>query len=279
MPPVTLVIPTLDSSSFIAETFAHYDAMLRRGLLSGVVIVDDSSSDDTWPLLCRQKASLSSSIRLVRLDARYGQLIAYSAGLGLATTDVVMHCDDDVLLSEADLRAFAAEFERTSAVILYGLARGKSDHPRGRSTFLWLVKTFVFYRLQGKEFSSLVIYSRSRIAPIYRRAWGFRGNLFTPWVFHPHELHHTYLGDGSRVLPHPSRYSLAGYIHHQKFLFMMLTRLLSLLVVIAMAGCLVQGWSGTALYTLLTVAAAAFAVSTLLLKIKSKLQYTVAEQL
>ena len=144
MSPITLVIPTLDSSSFIAQTVAHYDAMLGRGVLAAVIIVDDASTDGTWEVICRQKDSLTSSIQLLRLTRRYGQLVAYSAGVVHATTDVILHCDDDVLLSEADLNVFAAEFERTGAALLYGLAQGKGDHPRGRSTFLWLVKTFVF---------------------------------------------------------------------------------------------------------------------------------------
>ncbi len=277
MVPITLVIPTLDSSSFIAQTIAHYDAMLRRGLLESVIIVDDSSTDATWQALCREKDALASSILLLRLDTRYGQLIAYSAGVQRAATDIILHCDDDVLLSEADLRAFAAEFERTGASILYGLAKGKSDHPRGRSTFLWLVKTFVFYRLPDKEFSSLVLYSRSSMDRIFRRAWGFRGNLFTPWIFHPHEVHHTYLGDGSRILPHESRYSLAGYIHHQKFLFMMLARLLSLLLTVSMAACILAGAASRFVYALLVLGVVLFAVSAFLIKVKSRLHFAVAE--
>ncbi len=278
MPPITLVIPTLDSSSFIAETFRYYDDMLGRGLLSAVIIVDDCSADGTWQVLCGQKATLSSSIQLLRLDTRHGQLIAYSAGVQQATTDIIMHCDDDVLLSEVDLRAFANEYERTGGILLYGLAKGKSDHPRGRSTFLWLVKTFVFYKLPDKEFSSLVIYSRSRIARVFRRAWGFRGNLFTPWIFHPHELHHIYLGDGSRILPHPSRYSLAGYIHHQKFLFMMLTRLLSLALLLAMTGCILAGVRNDLTLGLLLSGTLVFVISAVMLKVKSRLQVTVAER-
>lgn len=277
MPPITLVIPTLDSGSFIDDTVAHYDALLRRGLLAAVVIVDDHSTDSTWQVLCHQKARLSSAIQLLRLDARHGQLIAYSAGRERAGTDLILHCDDDVLLSEADLRAFATEYERSEAVLLYGLAKGKSDHPRGRSTFLWLVKTFVFYRLPDKEFSSLVLYSRGRIERIFRRAWGFRGNLFTPWIFHPHELYHTYLGDGSRVLPHASRYSLAGYIHHQKFLFMMLARLLSLLLAASAIACILAGMKNTILYVLLLVGLAFFIISAIQLKGKSRLKFKVAE--
>ncbi|MBS1594679.1 MAG: glycosyltransferase family 2 protein [Bacteroidetes bacterium] len=277
MVPITLVIPTLDSSSFIAQTIAHYDAMLRRGLLQAVIIVDDSSTDATWQTLCREKDTLASPILLLRLDTRYGQLIAYSAGVQRAATDIILHCDDDVLLSEADLWAFTAEFERTGASILYGLAKGKSDHPRGRSTFLWLVKTFVFYRLPDKEFSSLVLYSRNSMDRIFRRAWGFRGNLFTPWIFHPHEVYHTYLGDGSRILPHESRYSLAGYIHHQKFLFMMLARLLSLLLTVSVTACILAGAASLFVYALLILGVVLFAVSAFLIKVKSRLDFAVAE--
>ncbi|MCW3126787.1 MAG: glycosyl transferase [Bacteroidetes bacterium] len=281
MPSVTLVIPTLDSSAFIQQTVRHYHSLLAEvDEIASVIIIDDHSTDDTYDLLLRERDALQSSIQIVQLRENCGQLISYQAGNSLATTDLIIHCDDDVLLTREDLLAYMDAYERSGNILLYGLIAGKNNHRKGRSTFLWLVKTFVFYRLRDKEFSSLCIYDRTVIEHVFRRAWGFRGNLFTPWIFHPHELGHVELNGGSQVLPHPSRYSLRGYVHHQKFLLLMLTRLLSLGLLVAIGVCLISGALRT---NALTVSIAAvvftiFLVSAFLLKVKSGLEFEIGRR-
>jgi glycosyltransferase involved in cell wall biosynthesis len=248
--------------------------------IDAVIIVDDHSTDGTYEIMLSEKESLHSPIQLVQLEKNYGQLIAYQAGNSLTKTNIVIHCDDDVLLTREDLRSYIDSYVRSGHTLLYGLAPGKSDQPRGRSTFLWLVRTFVFYRLKDKEFSSLCIYDKRAIQKIFSRAWGFRGNLFTPWILHPHELGHVTLTGGSRILPHPSRYSMRGYIQHQKFLLLMLTRLLSLTLLTLWIIGMISGVVLTNDRTIfiLTFLVSAFMLSAAFLRIKSELKHEIARK-
>lgn len=278
MPAVTLVIPTLRSSAFIRQTIRHYDALLSEVKdLNAIIIIDDHSPDDTYEVMLNEKKRLGSHIHLIQLDANYGQLIAYQAGNRLALTDVIMHCDDDVLLTSEDLHLYIDNYSRSGYAILYGLAPGKNDQPRGRNTFMWLVKNFVFYRLKDKEFSSLSIYSKQAMNKIFRRAWGYKGNLFTPWILHPSEVGHVSMSGESKVLPHPSRYSMRGYIQHQKFLLLMLARLLSLLLMTTWIICILSGVVVFNILTsfILTFLVSMFMLSAASLRIKSELKFEV----
>jgi glycosyltransferase involved in cell wall biosynthesis len=277
---VTIIIPTLNSSAFIQETVRYYHSLVRDiNEIEAVIIVDDHSSDGTYEIMLQEKKALQSSIKLISLDRNYGQLIAYRAGESLAKTDIIVHCDDDVLLSQSDLQSYIDRYAQGTETILYGLIPGKNSSPKGRNTFYWVVQNFLFYHLRGKEFSSLRIFRKDVLDHIFNRAIGYHGNLHTPWLFRPDELDHVTLSSGSRVIPHPSRYSLSGYFHHQVFLFLVLCRVLSFVAIVALGIAIMAGVlraSHPFTIFMLVITPAIFILSLVFLKIKSKLHFGIS---
>ncbi|MEZ5009066.1 MAG: glycosyltransferase family 2 protein [Chitinophagales bacterium] len=92
---LSLVIPTLNSSGFIKGVIEKILPELPANVKE-VIIVDDSSADNTFKVLNEALVHPSIPIRLIRLQHNYGQAYATKIGIELATFDYVVVFDDDL---------------------------------------------------------------------------------------------------------------------------------------------------------------------------------------
>jgi glycosyltransferase involved in cell wall biosynthesis len=100
VPKVSVVIPTLNRARVLAQTIDRLEAQTIPQDLYEIVVVDNSSTDDT-PNVLTEKARLYSNLRSL-IQAKPGAAPTRNAGLRQATGDIVLFIDNDIL-AEPDL--------------------------------------------------------------------------------------------------------------------------------------------------------------------------------
>ena len=115
-PIVTVVIPTRNRCDWLKETVASVCSQTLKEW--ELIIVDDASTDDTWPWV---NSLADSRIRPVRLNEHSERTRARNAGLAAARGPFILFLDDDDLLPERALEAHHAALATYSdAVASFG---------------------------------------------------------------------------------------------------------------------------------------------------------------
>jgi glycosyltransferase involved in cell wall biosynthesis len=103
----------------------------RYGSQLEVVVVDDGSTDDTWQLLKRLRCNLN--LHLVR-QQNFGQYSALNLAIDAAQGDIIISCDDDMILTPGTIEAMMLRHEVLDNVLLIGFRyHGVADDPRIRA--------------------------------------------------------------------------------------------------------------------------------------------------
>jgi glycosyltransferase involved in cell wall biosynthesis len=139
MPTYSLVIPAYNEEGVIEELVARLGEVMDS--LDGdveAILVDDGSSDGTWPLL-QAAAEADPRIRLVRLSRNFGHQIALTAGVDVSSGDAVIVMDadlqdppevvlemaakwregNDIVYAVRDIREGETHFKRATAAAFY----------------------------------------------------------------------------------------------------------------------------------------------------------------
>jgi len=112
----------------------------QLGLDLEIVCVDDGSSDDTYERMA-QRAATDPRIRLVGLSRNFGKEAALTAGLDLASGDLVVPLDADLQDPPELIGEFVTLWEQGYDVV-YGVRSDRSSDSRAKR---WTAGTF--YRL------------------------------------------------------------------------------------------------------------------------------------
>src|SRR5262245_43726395 len=142
MPSVDFVIPVFNEEEGIAGFHSLLEqALLPSGFTCRYIYVDDGSLDKTPPLL-DQLAAADSRITVIHLSRNFGHQAALSAGLDVATADIVITMDGDgqhppALVKEM-LRHHSAGYDIVQAQRIDSSVRG---------SFLKRTTSSLFYRL------------------------------------------------------------------------------------------------------------------------------------
>jgi polyisoprenyl-phosphate glycosyltransferase len=91
---IAIVVPVYQSAQTLPELVQRLEQALI-GRIFEIVLVDDSSPDDSWVVLKKLQAS-HASLKIVRLLRNSGQHNALLCGLGLTRAAVVITMDDDL---------------------------------------------------------------------------------------------------------------------------------------------------------------------------------------
>ena len=95
-PALSVVIPVYNEEANVPTLCARLNEALRAcGRSYEVILVDDGSSDDTWPALLAA-AKTYPSLRLIRFRHNFGQTAAMSAGFDAARGEVIVTLDADL---------------------------------------------------------------------------------------------------------------------------------------------------------------------------------------
>jgi glycosyltransferase involved in cell wall biosynthesis len=94
-PLVSIIIPTVNSASFIEEVIVELHATSSLWPFPvEIIVVDDGSQDETWRELCRLNARFKC-VKPYRMLTNQGQHTAQLAGLSRFSGDYVVFMDDD----------------------------------------------------------------------------------------------------------------------------------------------------------------------------------------
>ncbi|MDX8151669.1 glycosyltransferase [Patulibacter brassicae] len=154
----TVVITTKDRRDELRR--ALESAVAQRGAAVEVLVVDDGSSDGTAAMVAEE----FPRVRLVSHGASRGLIGRRNEATALARGAIVVHVDDDAVLSSEDtVRVTVAEFDDPQvgavAIPYVDVLHGPRVHQRAPAPGVWAVDTFrgtahalrrdVFLRLGG----------------------------------------------------------------------------------------------------------------------------------
>ena len=142
-PRISCVVPAFNEAASLPALLTALTAQLQAmGCPWEVIIVSDGSRDDT-PMAVAPWL-VDQPVRLIELSRNFGKEIALSAGLDVATGDVVVLMDAD-LQHPVEFLPVMLQHWREGADMVYGL-----QNNRERETLIKRWGTFVFYRLLNR---------------------------------------------------------------------------------------------------------------------------------
>ncbi|WP_082381963.1 glycosyltransferase family 2 protein [Ardenticatena maritima] len=110
-PYISVVIPLYNEEESIPHLYEKLtEALEAYGKPYEVIIVDDGSTDGSYPLL-RQIAEKDKRFKIVRLRRNFGQTAAFAAGFDHARGEVIITMDADLQNDPADIPKLMAKIE------------------------------------------------------------------------------------------------------------------------------------------------------------------------
>lgn len=142
---VSVVIPVFQEADALPTFLAAVRHVLDQGTVSyEIVLVDDGSSDNTWPII-EQEAKTSASLRGFRLSRNFGKEAALCAGLEKSRGAAVIVMDGDGQHPASLLPEMIRMWRATGADIVQAVKRS-----RGRESLSSKASAFLFYVLLDK---------------------------------------------------------------------------------------------------------------------------------
>lgn len=129
-PNLSIVVPCFNEAEVLPETLRRLEALLRKLVSAGrisqassIFLVDDGSSDQTWPLIMRAVDG-GQPVVGVKLSRNRGHQTALIAGLEASDGDAVVSIDADLQDDVAAIEQMLEKFEQ-GADIVYGVRRNR----------------------------------------------------------------------------------------------------------------------------------------------------------
>mgnify|MGYP003294267264 CR=1 FL=1 len=146
---LSIVVPCYNEEAMVVELVEHLDMVLSKltgeGLVgedSHIVLVDDGSTDQTWPLIC-SSCETYKRVNGVKLSGNVGHQNALMAGLTVAkdTSDLIVSLDAD-LQDDTSVISEMIKLSRQGNDVVYGVRKDRtSDSLAKRETAQIFYKT------------------------------------------------------------------------------------------------------------------------------------------
>jgi glycosyltransferase involved in cell wall biosynthesis len=145
--PISAIVPMHNAAATIERCFAPLLAMLSRGEIEEIIVVDDCSTDRSPDI-----AASYPAIRLARIAERSGPAAARNHGAALARGKYLWFVDSDVIAADDCARVLTQSFEQSDAAAVFG---SYDDAPAARN-FLSQYKNLVhrYYHRRGRTSAS-----------------------------------------------------------------------------------------------------------------------------
>lgn len=142
---LSVVAPCFNEEAVLGEFLAR-TRKVCNGLAMPyeIVLVDDGSSDHTWPMMVTAAKADPHATLVIRLRRNHGHQLALSAGLAASSGDLVLLIDADLQDPPELLPDMINKLQTEGADVVYGQRRQRD----GESAFK-LVTAAAFYRILG----------------------------------------------------------------------------------------------------------------------------------
>lgn len=108
IPSVSVIVATRDRAVFLSDLLEALSGQSMDTTCFEVVVVDDGSTDQTWPTLQELADTTTLRLRCLRLSHSVGQGPARNIGVQVSRSDIVAFTDDDCIPSRSWLGALTA---------------------------------------------------------------------------------------------------------------------------------------------------------------------------
>ena len=109
---LSVIIPVLDEAQSLPQLVRELDQVaVERGYELQMIVVDDGSTDGTWPVIC-QLAADDPRILGIRLRRNFGKAAALSAGFHAADGERIVTIDGDLQDNPAEIANLLAQDRR-----------------------------------------------------------------------------------------------------------------------------------------------------------------------
>ena len=139
-PLISVVVPVYNEEGTVDALHRRLTSVLAPLGRYEVVLVDDGSSDGTWPAV-RDLARMDPHLRSIRLSRNFGHQIALSAGLDHARGDAVVSMDGD-LQDPPEVIPELVERWRAGADVVFAIRQRREGE-----TWFKLATASAFYKL------------------------------------------------------------------------------------------------------------------------------------
>lgn len=144
---LSLVIPCYNEEAVLPELQRRLCELVSRYTLPvEIVLVDDGSKDNTWPMIC-QFAVEKPFVKSIRLARNFGHQTAVTCGLDQARGEVVVILDADLQDPPELIPEMLSKWEEGYDVV-YGQRRSRAGESASKLLFAYLFYRF-FERIVG----------------------------------------------------------------------------------------------------------------------------------
>jgi glycosyltransferase involved in cell wall biosynthesis len=114
---LSVIIPVLNEAQSLPQLVRELDEVAEQhGYELQTIVVDDGSSDGTWPVIC-QLAAGDARILGIRLRRNFGKAAALSAGFHAADGERIVTMDGDLQDNPAEIAALLAKLDEGFDVV------------------------------------------------------------------------------------------------------------------------------------------------------------------
>ena len=123
---ISVIMPAHNAAGYLGESLPPLMAMLRRGEVAEVLVVDDASTDDSLGV------ANGLGARVVTIEPNQGPAAARNRGAEVAVGDVLWFVDADVTVHEDAARQLDTAFRESHATAVVG---SYDDRPPAKNFF------------------------------------------------------------------------------------------------------------------------------------------------
>lgn len=127
MTKLSIVVPCFNEEACLATLHERLTPAARKaaGQDYEIVLVNDGSSDDTWPIM-RGLSDADPNVVAVNLSRNHGHQLALTAGLDLCRGDLILVIDADLQDPPELLPAMIETMKREKADVVYGVRKSRA---------------------------------------------------------------------------------------------------------------------------------------------------------
>jgi glycosyltransferase involved in cell wall biosynthesis len=108
---LSVVVPVFNERDSLVQLVDELQAGIRASVSKfEIILIDDGSTDDSWKIVC-ELANSESAVSGIRLRRNFGKAAALTAGMKVATGNLILMLDADLQDDPAEFAALLAQIQ------------------------------------------------------------------------------------------------------------------------------------------------------------------------